>query len=96
MSNKELALDPKYTFQLAGWYLTKHDKGDITKIISGTPDLALKEFNIIGVKVNGTNKKTGLPNGYEERMKYFRDTLETLNVEGREVIIQQIDAKLSK
>jgi len=52
-----LALDPKYTFQLAGWYLTKHDKGDITKIISGTPDLALKEFRSYAVELQFDKNK---------------------------------------
>jgi hypothetical protein len=41
--------------------------------------------------VNGTNPKTGKPNSYEDRMYYFKDVLEALNVAGKEIVIADID-----
>jgi predicted chitinase len=45
LDNKEKASDPRYTFQIDGWFSTKYDNRKVDKMVTGNPTTALTEFN---------------------------------------------------
>ncbi len=57
-------------------------------MLSGDVSKTLAEFNRISLMVNGGT------NGYNERIRNFKNSLNALNVTGREVVIQEIGSYL--
>jgi predicted chitinase len=92
LDNPNLATDPKNTFQLAGWFL-KHQKNvEFSKIVSGSTETAFDEFIKVGKMVN--SGAGGKIIGYNQRLEYYKNTLNALQIDGRETIIAKIDEAL--
>lgn len=71
LKTPQLLEEPQYAVKSACWFWTRR----------GLNALADRnDFLGICVKVNGRNKKTGLPNGWEDRKKYFERACKVLGV----------------
>lgn len=84
LDNKDLAARPENGYRIAGWFWSMN----VDDVISNKTQSALSDFKKASVRVNGIDRATGLPKGYFERIKYFRNSLEALNVEDRDKIFK--------
>ena len=62
ISKPERLEEPMYAALSAGWFW-------FTKGLNGIADTG--DFLLISKRINGVNKKTGLPNGWEDRQKHW-------------------------
>ncbi len=90
LDNLDLVANKENAFQTAGWFWTKYksqnnESKNVNNMLSGIPANTLSEFKKISILVNGGT------NGFDERIKNFRNSIEALNVAGKEVILKDID-----
>jgi predicted chitinase len=71
IANPKLAAEEPLAMRSAGWFWV-HYKTKMNELADQGDFLATQ------VKVNGRNKKTGLPNGWPERQKYYNHALTVL------------------
>lgn len=88
LDNLDLVADKENAFQTAGWFWSKYKGHDASLMLSGDASKTLSEFNRISLLVNGGT------NNYDDRIRNLKNSLEALNVEGRQVVIQEIDKYL--
>lgn len=85
LDTPELVADKENAFQTAGWFWTKYKSRDVNNMLSGDSTKTLSEFNAISLMINGGT------NGYNERIGNLKNSLQALNVEGRGIVIRDID-----
>ncbi len=91
--NIENAADPKNMCRIAGWFWT--ERSNANSVIGDRPKTDLSDFLASAIKVNGKNKD-GYPNGWGLRLGYYKLTLDILEVEGREDVLDAIDKELER
>jgi hypothetical protein len=84
----DLAAKNENAFQTAGWFWTKYKSKDLNTVVSENPKTALQEFKEISRTVKGAT------DDYLTRVKYFRNTIQALDVPNKEQILNEIDILL--
>jgi putative chitinase len=86
---KKDPLNPEWAEGLDGaarttaWYWTTHKLNAIADTLSGGNEEA--HFLKLSIAINGKNKATGLPNGWEDRKKFYRIAKKLLGLKGGNV-----------
>ena len=81
-------------YRIAGYYW--RDIGNCNAVIGDTPRADLSDFLAASIRVNGRNRSTGYPNDWDVRLQFYRQALETLQVEGREEAVAAIDPEIER
>jgi putative chitinase len=74
IANPALLETPEWATKSAGWFWDSRKLNSIA--ITDSEDALLK----VSIKVNGRNKKTGLPNGWEDRKSYWKKSRKALGL----------------
>jgi putative chitinase len=63
LNEPELLEEPQAAADSAGWFWSSHG-------LNAFADVG--DFETISVRINGRNRATGMPNGYDQRVAYWR------------------------